>query len=149
MSKDREENVVSNWWLFKILAEFWGSGDIDSMWEDYRDVDINDEISVKERVIQPVMLPYFERWNEEARVEAKRTLQYFLTADDNRTEKLERVDFGEVLDRALFMFEPREPRKVYEWIWEVFFPGEDYRLEHPEKCIVDRRIEVLQKLHVS
>jgi hypothetical protein len=68
---------------------------------------------------------YFERTSDTYKKSLKRTLSYYLTTN--------RIDFDRLYDNRLVAFEPpADPRDFFLWIWQILFPGEDYRIEDVE-----------------
>jgi hypothetical protein len=141
-----EQSRPNYWWLYQLLGDFWGGADIDDMWPLYIDTKTDDERVCKEKLIKPVILPHFERWNEISQQETKFSLRYFLSIPGEGLKDRKQIDFKRLLESALVPFPiPSDPRQFFKWIWEVLFPAEDYRLEQPEQYLEKNDLDDLNK----
>jgi len=93
---------------------------MDDMYEKYKDVNPNDSNQIK-LIIASILKPYFEHRPEKYKIAAKLALAYYLTT--------KKTDFGSIYDSCLVVFEhPDNPRDFFVWIWEVFFPKENFNI---------------------
>lgn len=110
------ENMVRD-----LLTPLAGSADLDEKIEEYRNVDSDNPITVKE-IIAATIKPWYENRSEEYKAIAKRSLSYFLTTN--------RINYGYIYDSCLIAFDhPTDARDFFVWIWEMLFPEETYRLK--------------------
>ena len=88
------------------------------MTDEYRYLNPNSEKEIKE-IIRILLKPDFDKMPEPYKAAAKTSLAYYLTTN--------KIDFGLQFDGCLMPFRhPDDPRKFFEWLWEVYFPDEDY-----------------------
>jgi hypothetical protein len=102
-----------------LLNPVTGTADIDEEIFRFRDFDSNDEASAKE-IIKKLLLPTFETASMQYKVASKLSLAYFLSNEN--------FDFGDLYDSCLIAFDhPANPRNFFLWIWQIFFPTEEYQ----------------------
>lgn len=119
--------------LVGIVEPPYDKGEIPDWWSQLQYIDPNDEHEVKE-VIRRYIVPQINNMDENLRKRCELSLRYFLTTRS--------APFEDLFEALLPPFDPPEnPIKFFEWLWEVWYPGEDYHLESPECYIEDNRFE--------
>lgn len=118
---------VNRYFLARILEPWIGLADDDDAYERYVHVDSNNESQIK-TLTQKELQPVFSSKPIAFQEAAKRSLAYYLSTDA--------VDFDRILGSCLLPIElPPDPKEFYEWIWEVFFPGDSYQVTNLEDYV--------------
>lgn len=125
---------IYSYLLDDLLGPLVGLADHDETVRKYWKVNPNDPNEIKE-IIRTELLPTYLSCDAVRKRLSKLCLMYYLTTSS--------VPFGRVYDSCLIPFDhPANPRDFFLWIWEVFFPGEDYILSNPDQYVVDNRPNV-------
>jgi len=101
-------------------------------------MDVNNPEEVKERVIRPFIVPYFQIYDKASQDIYRDSFQYYLNQEPalDRTGKRDVFDLM-FADADLTFEPPTPPRLFFVWIWEeVFGPG-DYHLDSTSNFVVD------------
>ena len=133
---------VNPYYLSKILYPFAGMADFDEEVIKYRSLDPNNETEVK-KVIEEILKPYFLGFDHNSQEKIKLTLSFYLTKSS--------VNFGGIFDSLLPPFEsPDNPVDFFIWVWEVFFPNEDYHLDDLDEYTESKDMYAPMRLkHIS
>jgi hypothetical protein len=116
-----DKQVVNPWFLTTLLDPLLGLADVDEVVEEYRSFDPNDEAAAR-TLIASSIVPYLRQFTDDSVARLKLTVRYYLSSPG-----FER--WGTLFDSVMPPFDhPREPRDFFLWIWDEWFPGEDYRL---------------------
>ena len=121
--------TINHFYIPRFLIGLTGMADDDASIERYRNFDSNNVDEVK-RVIASELKPiFFEQVPQKSIVQAKLALQYYLNHS---------IDWQDLYDARLLPFDsPTDPRDFFVWIWEVFFPNEDFRLLDFDDVVID------------
>lgn len=118
---------VNKYMLSNLLAPLGGTADIDEEINNYRDFDNNNEILVKQVIVNEIK-PYYNMQSDLYKESAKRSLAYFLTTN--------KISYGDLYDNCLIAFDhPKVPRDFFLWMWEVLFPFEEFYIHNTENYI--------------
>ena len=110
-----------------ILGPIGGTADYDQGWEKFKDVNGNNEQSLK-KIFQEEILPYFITRGRNYKEQFKDTLAYYLSTD--------RADFSYEFEACLIAFDPPdEPKSFYIWLWEVLFPNDSYKINDEQEFL--------------
>ena len=132
---------VNPYYLLKLLDPLAGlaDGDDDDIIK-YKDLDPKNEKEVKKKVIEGVLKPYFLGFDKDSQEKIKTSFSYYLTRSS--------FDFEGIFDSVLPPFE--YPNDFFIWIWEVFFPQEDYHLNNTDQYIESKDMYAPMRLkHIS
>ena len=104
-----------------LISPLGGSADMDDEKSlKWVRIDGNNKVEVKKIILDEIK-PFYDSRSEEHKNSMKRSLSYFLTANQ--------VDFGELYDSCLIAFDhPKNARDFFLWIWETLFPIEDFSI---------------------
>jgi len=98
-----------------------GEADDDEMVKKYWDLNPNNESAVKS-IVRSRLLPEYNNRSLLFRDKIKMALSYALSSGKN---------LGGEFDSNLLPFDhPDDPNLFYKWIWEVFFPDENFELSN-------------------
>lgn len=102
-------------------------GEDDEMYFRYENkIDVNNEFQMK-AFIKEHLYPDFEAGSALYKDLMKRNLSYFLTT--------KKFDFKRQFICIYPPIAPPEPAiNFFIWIWDEFFPNEDYIMKNPEEC---------------
>jgi hypothetical protein len=110
--------TVNRYMLRDLLNPIGGTADINEEILRYRYFDNNSQTAVN-KILREKLLPYYEKASSQYKTSYKRSLSYFLSAEN--------FDFGDLYDSCLIAFDhPVNPRDFFLWIWQVLFPAENY-----------------------
>lgn len=115
--------TVNLWLVDASLSGITGLADDDEIGlKLYNSVDPNDEAQVKQ-IIREYLKPEFIRGGYAYQQGIKTSLDYYLTTG--------RIDFERAYESCLPPFDaPKPARLFFEWVWQEFFPGENYQLDN-------------------
>ncbi len=117
---------VNQYFLDDILAPLAGGADFDEFIH-LQDLDTDNEQDVK-KLVKEYLYPYYEGSTNAYKVKCKLSLGFYL--------KNPKIDFGRLIDSNLLPFNPpSQPIKLFIWIWDIFFPNEEYSLIETESFI--------------
>jgi hypothetical protein len=110
--------IRNAYFLGNLLAPLGGMSD-EEHFHASETTDPDDADSMKSW-LRSVLKPNFDRYDDPSQQLIRENFRYFLTAD---------IDYW---DRLYEMWMPpidlpADPRQFFVWLWEVLFPGEDYR----------------------
>jgi hypothetical protein len=111
---------VNGYFLSELLNGLSGMGDDDEMTARFQGLDGNNAAQVKE-VIAAELKPTFDSRSEKYREACRTALRYYLSKPGAR---FERVFYANLLPLS----PPSDVREFFVWVWEVFFPGQDYHV---------------------
>lgn len=110
---------INRAFLSDILSPLTGGADMDSLTY-LSDLDSNDEAAMK-NLISEFFYPLFVENGLKYQNELKEVLKYYLTT--------RKISFGELLDSSVLPFDlPDNPIDFYIWMWELFWPNENFFL---------------------
>jgi hypothetical protein len=118
--------------VYALLDPLSGLADDEEAVSQYENLDSDNEAQVK-GILRTTLLPYFERFDDSSKAELKLALRYCLTQEETRFDRI----FG---SRLMPFDPPSKPRRFFQWIWEVFFGAEDYRLDDLTQYRIDNEI---------
>jgi hypothetical protein len=114
--------ITNRFLIGYILGPIGGTADYDQGWEKYKNVNGNDEETIK-KILQQEILPYYESRSNKFKEQFKWTLSFYLTTGT--------IDFEDEFDACLIAFDPPDdPKLFFIWLWELLFPDEGYMVEN-------------------
>ena len=120
---------VNRHYIRVLLEPLGGLADVDDEVDRYASLDTNDEVAVRQ-VIRTVLVPYFERIDQESTERIRLALAYGLSDDATR--------FDRIFNSNLPPFDPpSDPRDFFLWLWDECFPGESWSVEIGEYDLKD------------
>ena len=126
-------NSVNPYFLHTLVEPFTGLADDDDAVRAYVDLDPNDEPMVR-AIIRKTIVPHAASLSVDAVERVKLSYRYYLSKPDS--------DFDRVFYSNLPPFNaPDDPRKLFLWIWEECFPGQDFLLPSLDQYFENRDIE--------
>ncbi|GAB4044464.1 hypothetical protein [Spirosoma litoris] len=112
---------VNRAFLSDILNPLVGGADMDEMVV-YEDIDSNDEKTMKQ-LIKSIFVPYFNLKPDRYKYILKDSLKYYLS--------IQWFDFESLMESNLLPFyTPNDPKKFFIWLWEIFWPNENFEIEN-------------------
>ena|SRR5436305_7081895 len=111
---------VNGYFLSELLNGLAGMADDDEMTAKFKTLDVNDASKVK-AVIASSLKPEFETRSSKFQDACRTALSYYLSKSGTR---FDRPFYASLLPFDL----PNDSRQFFVWVWEVFFPGQDYRV---------------------
>ncbi|MBB6003670.1 hypothetical protein [Arcicella rosea] len=118
---------VNQYLLHDILSPLAGGADLDEF-RSLQYLDADNEQEVK-KILKEYLYPYYEESTDAYKVKVKISLVFYL--------KKTKIDFGRLIESNLLPFNtPSEHIKLFVWIWDIFFPNEEYSLIATEEIVV-------------
>jgi hypothetical protein len=113
-------DTVNPHFIYDLLSGLTGLADVDEEVDKLSYVDSNNQDQVK-NLIKTYLLPRYQNGTIAYQQTIKFNLSYYLTTNA--------INFEEVYDSGLLPIEcPKSARLFFEWIWQVYFPDENYIL---------------------
>jgi len=111
---------VNSAYFIYLTSELAGGADIDELTFKYYNIDPNNETVMKD-IIKSTLKPTFDRYSPLFKQKVKDCLGFYLSTG--------KIDFERVYNAPLLPIDtPKNPKLFYIWIWEIYFPGEDYHI---------------------
>jgi len=133
--------IVNPYYIMTLLDPLAGlaDGDDDDIIK-FKDLDPKNEKAIKKEVIEEILKPYFLGFDKDSQEKIKTSLSYYLTKSS--------IDFEDIFDMVLVPFE--YPNDFFIWVWEVFFPHEDYQLNNTNEYIESKDMYAPMRLkHIT
>jgi hypothetical protein len=112
--------TVNQYFLSELLNPLIGGADDDELYSALRNLNVNNEMVIK-KLIRENLHQYFKQKPDAYKEAAKRALSYYLTTN--------KADFERIFNSALTPLDtPDNSQLFFQWIWEVFWEGEDYNI---------------------
>jgi hypothetical protein len=108
---------VNPFFLSTLIGPLIGLADDDEVAARYKDLDPDDEASVR-AIIRELLVPYYATLGPLTKERARVALNYYLCKPS--------ISFQRVLDSNLIPFDaPKDARLFFFWLWQELFPNEE------------------------
>ncbi len=125
----KQKKIANIYYVSHMVSDLVGLADkIEDVSHHFENLDPDNEQEIK-NVFKEWTKPTFSKWDDSSKEIAKNSLRYFLSKND--------TDWVRVFDASLFPFEhPSIARNFFVWLWEEYFPNEDYHIEDIDNYVV-------------